>query len=134
MRRIGNAFVKAVLRSPFHRLLSRSVMLLTFRGRRTGRWYTTPVMYATAPDGSLVVASARADRKQWWRNVRGGVPVQVRLGPRRMDGRGEVLDEGARADAERLYLDRFPRARRAFGADRPVMISIRAFRSPPDAL
>ena len=44
--RFINPFVKAVLRSPVHRLLSGSLVLLTYTGRRSGRRYTLPVMYA----------------------------------------------------------------------------------------
>ena len=36
---IGNAMVGGVLRSPLHRVMSRSLMLLTFEGRRTGKEY-----------------------------------------------------------------------------------------------
>ena len=41
--RIGNPIVRAVLRSPLHRILSRHVVLLTVTGRKSGRAYTVPV-------------------------------------------------------------------------------------------
>ena len=40
-----NPLVRAVLRSPAHRLLSGSVLLLTYTGRRSATRYTIPVQY-----------------------------------------------------------------------------------------
>ncbi|MDE0053611.1 MAG: hypothetical protein OXT64_05055, partial [Gammaproteobacteria bacterium] len=37
-----NAGMRLLLRSPLHALASRSLMLITFTGRVTGRTYTTP--------------------------------------------------------------------------------------------
>lgn len=37
MRRIGNQFVAALLRSPLHRALSGSLILISYRGRKSGR-------------------------------------------------------------------------------------------------
>ena len=53
-RYVGNPVVSAILRSPIHGMLSRRVMLLTVRGRRTGTWYTVPVGYVRQ-DGALDV-------------------------------------------------------------------------------
>lgn len=40
-----NPMIARLLRSPFHRGLSKHLMLLTFRGRKSGQRYTTPVGY-----------------------------------------------------------------------------------------
>ena len=123
VRRFGNSCVRGILRSPVHGLLSRSVLLLTFRGRRSGRWFTTPVQYA-ARDGELVVVPGNAPRKQWWRNLRGGASVRVRLRGRDLDADAELV-EGAAADrALATYLERFPRARRAL-ADQHRAVVVR---------
>ncbi|MBI2466945.1 MAG: nitroreductase family deazaflavin-dependent oxidoreductase, partial [Candidatus Rokubacteria bacterium] len=76
-----NAAVGAILRSRLHGLLGRSLVLLTFTGRRTGRRRTIPVMYAEGR-GAIVVVAGRPGRKRWWRNLRGGAPVTLRR-PRR---------------------------------------------------
>jgi deazaflavin-dependent oxidoreductase (nitroreductase family) len=76
-----NPFVTAILRSPLHGLVSKQVMLLTYTGRKTGKRYTIPVGYARDGD-TLVVFSSRS----WWRNLRGGAPVEVRLQGRRYTG------------------------------------------------
>lgn len=74
-----NPLVRAVLRSPAHRLLSGRVLLLTYAGRRSGTRYTIPVEYRR--DGEdLVITVGRPERKLWWRNLRKpGTPVEVRL-------------------------------------------------------
>jgi hypothetical protein len=42
---IGNAVVSTVLRSPVHGLLSATLCLVCYTGRRSGRTITTPVQY-----------------------------------------------------------------------------------------
>ena len=54
---IGNALVGGVLRSPLHRTMSRSLLLLTYRGQRTGKESTLPVGYG---DGWTRALSNRA--------------------------------------------------------------------------
>ncbi|HSJ44112.1 MAG TPA: hypothetical protein VK923_05445 [Euzebyales bacterium] len=46
----GNGIVLAVLRSPFHRLLSGVALELRYTGRRSGREYVLPVQYARRGD------------------------------------------------------------------------------------
>ena len=52
-----NPLVAAVLRSPFHWLLSFGLMLITVTGRRSGRRYTIPVGYQR--HGDLLVTLGR---------------------------------------------------------------------------
>ncbi|HEX9095184.1 MAG TPA: nitroreductase/quinone reductase family protein [Candidatus Dormibacteraeota bacterium] len=97
-RHVGNPIVAAILRSPVHGLLSRSVMLLTLRGRRTGAWHTVPVGYV-AQERALDVLVANRQVKAWWRNLEGGAPVELVL-------RGRTM----RATAQALTFEREPRA------------------------
>jgi F420H(2)-dependent quinone reductase len=89
-RHVGNPLVTAILRSPLHPMLSRSVMLLTVRGRRTGKWYTVPVGYVSQ-DGALDVLVANRQVKTWWRNLEGGAPVELGLRGRLVSARAEAL-------------------------------------------
>jgi hypothetical protein len=66
--RVINPLVRALLRSPAHRVMSRGVLLLTYTGRRSGRRYTLPVQYARTDQG-LILWPAHHDRKRWWRNL-----------------------------------------------------------------
>lgn len=131
LNHLANPVVRLVLRSPFHRLLSSAVMLLTYRGRRSGRSYTMPVQYARAGDTVYVVPGWSA-RKTWWRNLRGGAPVQLRVQGRILSGRAEVL--AGRDDTEAIatglthYLRRFPRAAQA----RHVHLSADGHLNPAD--
>jgi deazaflavin-dependent oxidoreductase (nitroreductase family) len=72
----GNDFVSWVLRSPFHGMLSNSMMLITVTGRKTGKKYTTPVGYFRENDDLLVLTSR--DRT-WWRNLQNGAQVSLLL-------------------------------------------------------
>jgi deazaflavin-dependent oxidoreductase (nitroreductase family) len=125
LRRIGNIFVSALLRSPLHPLLSGSLILLTYRGRRSGREYTLPVMYAEDEHG-LIVFVGRASEKTWWRNLRDGSAVRVRLRGADYEGEaGVVADPTAAA----TYAAIRPRVAPAIGREaEPVFVRIDALR------
>ena len=67
---VVNPVVRTLLRSPAHRLLSGSLLLLDYTGRRSGRRYVLPVAYAAAGD-DLVVVIVQPTTKTWWRNFDG---------------------------------------------------------------
>lgn len=69
-----NPIVRAILRSPLHPLLSDSILLLTFTGQQSGTEYSVPVAYWR--NGSQLFVITHGD---WWRNLRGGEPVFVRI-------------------------------------------------------
>ena len=45
MNKIVNPLVRLILLSPLHKLMSETLLLLTYRGRRTGIEYSLPVQY-----------------------------------------------------------------------------------------
>jgi deazaflavin-dependent oxidoreductase (nitroreductase family) len=108
-----------LLRSPVHRLVSRSVLLLTIVGRTSGRAITFPVQYA-ASDSGLVIFPGHFERKQWWRNLQHASPIEVLLEGTRRTGTGRTLaaEPAESDDAIAAYLRRFPRARRVVDAAR----------------
>jgi len=79
-----------ILRSPFHGLLSKNILLITVKGRKTGRKYTTPVNYLRRGD-MLTIVSLRA--RTWWRNLRGGSDVALQLRGRQVKGKGDVIED-----------------------------------------
>ena len=102
--RVVNPLMERLLRSPLHGLVSDSLLLLTFTGRRSGTEYTTPVGYDEL-DGALFVTS-QTDRT-WWRNLRDGADVTVRLRGERRHGRAEVIEDDREvAGYVRGYLER----------------------------
>lgn len=68
--------VSTILRSPAHLVVSNSLLLLTVRGRRSGREVTLPLGYVDAPDGLIVIAS-EPETKNWWRNLSAEHPVKA---------------------------------------------------------
>ena len=122
LQSLGNPFVRALLRSRLHGLLSGSLLLVTYSGRRSGRTFTIPVLYAEA-GSELVVYVGRSREKVWWRNLRGGAPVRVRLRGHELAGTATVVVGDP--DLRETYLARFPRATKSLEADpSPVFVRI----------
>ncbi len=80
MFRVLNPVVKALLRSPLHRLISHELMVLSFTGRTSGKPYAVPVGYLQH-DNRLYFSCLAG----WWQNLPGTL-VTVRL--RGQDRRG----------------------------------------------
>jgi hypothetical protein len=70
MNHTVNPMLRAVLRSPLHRLASGRVALITYTGRRSGREYTIPAFYRDKGE-EITVAVGWPERKVWWRNLTG---------------------------------------------------------------
>ncbi len=87
--RLWNPFMRRLLRSPLHWPWSRWFALIEWRGRRSGRTYSTPVSHLADDDDVLITTGDR-----WSRNLVGGAPVSVWVRGRRRQGIAEaVLDE-----------------------------------------
>ncbi len=95
---IGNPLMKLMLRSRWHWNASEELMLITVTGRKSGKRYTTPVNYVQ--DGNLLSVLTHAHRT-WWRNLRGGAPVEVVLRGRKEKGMGFAYE--GEAAIERFY-------------------------------
>ncbi len=102
-----NPVMRFLLRSPLHVLLSRSLMLITFTGRKSGRQFTTPVRYVRI--GTTVRCFTSAENL-WWRNLRGGADVVLRIEGRDRPYRAAVVvdDPVVIKAALRDYLALFP--------------------------
>jgi deazaflavin-dependent oxidoreductase (nitroreductase family) len=109
---IGNLFMKLILHSPLHGLMSGNTLLVTVTGRKTGRRYTTPTNYLREGD-RLTITSLKS--RTWWRNLRGGAPVTVCLQGREAPGRGSVIEDPPQvASALAAYLGKAPQYARYF--------------------
>jgi hypothetical protein len=91
LARVVNPVIKVLLRSPLHRPFSRHLMLLAFRGRKTGKTYEV-VVGRHELDGALLVPTGTTGRR-WRLNFRGGTSVEVTLEGRRQRGWGELVEE-----------------------------------------
>jgi uncharacterized protein len=85
LMRLANTAPALILRSPLHPLLSRRFLLLSLRGRRTGQRYTLPIAYVQRDDDLVLTTDSR-----WWRNLRGGAPVEVLLKGHWLQGQADV--------------------------------------------
>jgi len=109
---IVNRGMKFVLRSRVHGMVSKSVLLITFTGRKSGKIYTTPVSYSQHDD--LVHVFTHAD---WWKNLRGGAPVTLCIRGREFQGLAEPVaeDKGAVAAGLTAHLRKVPSDARYYG-------------------
>lgn len=88
-----NPLVKWLLRSPLHFIASKNTMLMTYTGRKSGRQYTTPMNYLQVGDAYYTISSR--DRT-WWRNLRGGAAVTLRLQGQDVPAQAEAVEDPAR--------------------------------------
>jgi deazaflavin-dependent oxidoreductase (nitroreductase family) len=108
-QKLYNPLVVWLLRSPLHGVMSKSTMLLTFTGRKSGRTYATPLNYVRYGDELLVVGSRG---HSWWKNLRGGAPVAVRVRGQDMRGEAEALEGTAAEEGLLAVLRAVPAYRR----------------------
>ncbi len=87
MYRVVNPTMAAILRSPLHRLLSNALMLLSFRGVRSGKSYTIPVGYMQQGNRLYIFSHAK-----WWKNLP-GQQVTLRLRGRNVHGTARRLED-----------------------------------------
>jgi deazaflavin-dependent oxidoreductase (nitroreductase family) len=108
----GNDFVKFFLRTPLYVFMG-DTMLITVTGRKTGKNYTTPVGFYR--DGNFLWILTSRDRT-WWRNVRNGAVVEMRIRGRDVSGFAEaVLDEETVSTQVMEYVRRTPISAKALG-------------------
>ncbi len=101
-----NPIIKSLLRSPLHFTVSKNMMLMTYNGRRSGTSYTIPMNYLQI-GGSLYTISDR--ERVWWRNLRGGTEVTLRLQGRDILAHSETTEDLAGvAETLTLYLQKAP--------------------------
>lgn len=121
MIRIANPIFDRMLRSPLHGLVDENLLLLHFRGRKTGRSYTVVVGHRNV-DGRLGVLT----NSGWRINFRGVASVELTLKGERRRGRAELVEnpeEVARVYAKLIDEYGYERAGRRLGikinVDRP---------------
>ena len=107
-----NHAMKFVLRSPVHGMVSKTILLITFTGRKSGKTYTTPVSYSQYGDQVYIFTHAA-----WWKNLRSGTPVTLRIRGREFQGLAEPVAEDKQAIAAGLtaHLRKVPSDARYYG-------------------
>jgi deazaflavin-dependent oxidoreductase (nitroreductase family) len=107
-----NSAMKLVLRSPVHGMVSKSLLLITFTGRKSGKAYTTPVSYSQYDDLVYVFS-----HNTWWKNLRGGAPVTLLIRGRELQGLAKPVagDKQAIAAGLMAHLRKVPSDARYYG-------------------
>ena len=115
MNKIVNPFVRLILLSPLHGMMSSALLLITYKGRKSGKAYTLPVQYVK-DNRTIYIIPGNPNQKIWWRNLRSASAVQLRLAGKALSCTASVL-EGPSKSADiagilDIYLRRFPAAAR----------------------
>jgi len=88
--RIVNPLLKSLLRTPLAGAARKQLMVLTFKGRKSGKEYSTPVS-AHRIDNQLVAIGDAA----WTKNFRDGAPAEVLHDGKTMSMQGELITDPA---------------------------------------
>lgn len=107
-----NKTIKYLLRSPFHGILSKNMLLISFTGRKSGKTFTTPVSYSR--EGDLLYIFTHAT---WWKNLDPNIPITLHLQGKDVLGLPEPVAEDKKAVAEGLmgHLKRTPYDAKFYG-------------------
>ena len=92
-----NTMMKFILRSPLHGMVSKTITVITFTGRKSGKTYSTPVSYSQ--NGSQVTIFTHGD---WYKNLVGGAPVTLRIRGKDYTGQADVTADDKPAMAAAL--------------------------------
>jgi F420H(2)-dependent quinone reductase len=98
--RAWNPVMRRLLESSAHLPLSRWFAVLAWRGRKTGRRYSTPVSYVREGNTAYVTTGDR-----WSRNLVDGAPVAMRIAGRWTQGVAVALTDPEQSfiEHERLF-------------------------------
>jgi deazaflavin-dependent oxidoreductase (nitroreductase family) len=95
-------------------MVSKTILLITFTGRKSGKTYTTPVSYSQT-DGQVTIFT----HATWWKNLRSGssAPVTLRIRGREFQGLAEPVagDKQAIAAGLTAHLRKVPSDARFYG-------------------
>lgn len=111
----ANPLVRWLLGSRLAGPLAKNLLLLRYKGRKSGRTFSTPMGYVREGKRVVVVTSPTYT---WWRNVVAGADVEVRLDGHWRTARAQLLtpDDPGYDDAVALYVARRgPGMLRGFG-------------------
>lgn len=113
----GNPLVRRLLDSRFAGPMAKNLLLLRYRGRKSGRTITTPVGYVRDGDRVVMVTSPSYS---WWPNFVGGAEAKLRLPEGWRTGRAEVVmpDDPRYAEVVAIQVSkRGPGMLKGFGLD-----------------
>lgn len=95
-----NRMMKVLLNSSLHRMMSSSLLVVYFTGRKTGRARSTPLRYLR--DGNQVTCMT-GRQVSWWHNFKSPAEVQLQLAGERVTATGEATVDDAQAIEAALH-------------------------------
>lgn len=119
-----NPIVRGLLQSPIHGIASANLCVFSYRGRRSGRQFTTPLSFMR--EGSTVRLLS-SHNTHWWNNfLDGPVAVEIEIARKTYHGRATTLVEDSEVfrDGVRAFLAAVPRDAKVYG------IKLDSHRSP----
>ena len=84
-----NKIMLGILRSPIHSMISNGIMILGFKGAKSGKTFSTPVNYMEI-DSKIYVMSDRT--RIWWKNIKTNPEVEMYIKLESIKGSGVVYD------------------------------------------
>ncbi|MFG1707762.1 nitroreductase family deazaflavin-dependent oxidoreductase [Nonomuraea sp. M3C6] len=87
-----------------------TVLLLTTKGRKSGKPYTTPLIYQRHGDDFVIVASKGGDpdHPQWYKNLQANPDVGVQVMGDRFKARARTAHEAEKPELWRLMTGTWP--------------------------
>ncbi|MGP3965995.1 nitroreductase family deazaflavin-dependent oxidoreductase [Nonomuraea sp. 3N208] len=93
-----------------HEWNNTTVLLLTTKGRKSGRPYTTPLIYQRHGDAYLVVASygGAPEHPDWYKNLIAEPDVEVQVKGDKFKARARTADEDEKPEMWRVMAKAWP--------------------------
>ena len=108
-----NPIMVWLLYSPLHRIISGITMVIQYTGRKSGKQYRLPIGYLRVGD-TLLTTSLK--RRKWWRNLRGGAQVILRLKGKDVTGYSTTIeDEQGVMEGIMAFINKDRKTARMFG-------------------
>jgi deazaflavin-dependent oxidoreductase (nitroreductase family) len=102
--RVMNFFMSGVLRSPLHGMVSKSILLITLKGRKSGKSISTPVSFTRTGDKVIIFSHGA-----WVKNLEGGASVTLRIQGKDVTGYATLThDSKAKTEALSRHLTTLP--------------------------
>jgi len=96
-----NWLMRPLLNSRLHWLNSATLILIRFKGRKSGNEFVTPVSYSELGD-CIAIPLSETGNRHWWRNYREPWPMDIRFKGRWRSGEAVWVEPGSEE-----YVDRF---------------------------
>ncbi|MEH6583343.1 MAG: hypothetical protein V7754_15495 [Halioglobus sp.] len=110
--RLINPTMNRLLASPWHRVLSKRIMSVSYRGRKSGQEYTTPVSYYR--EGNTVYCFTNGN---WRHNFRSRTEATLRLQGKDYPATGELFtgSRDEQVDIMIQYFKAVPQDKKFYG-------------------